>query len=243
MLNDGPGDRRRTPRMTTSQTWSLVSKVLISVDGIVHAVAHRQAPLFQNGRMVAVGADQIRLVRHDHHRAVPALIEQFHIALDGEAVVAHRHGLVDQETVEFDGHGNGEGQARAHARGIALHRLPQVGAQLGKALHQLQGLVIVHPVHPRDQARVVLAGEAALEGIPKGQRPGHGHVLPHHPAVRPVRAAHDANHRGLARAVAAHDAPFLTRANGEVHMVQHLAHAAAVVDGVAFADVDELQHG
>src|SRR5437588_22587 len=172
----------------------------------------------------AMLADVVSFVRDDDHRPVTPLLEQLTPAFLVEAHVAYGDDLVDQKAVELDGHRDGEGQARAHPRGVGFHGLAQVLAKLGKLLDERAGRVEVRAIDSADEAYVVQSCQASLECAAEGEGPGHGHLAGHATAVGELRATDDADERGFSGAVSAEDPELVSLA--------HL-HTDAVEDGVA----------
>jgi hypothetical protein len=79
-----------------------------------------------------------------------------------------------------------------------------------------------------------------FDAVAKSQEPGDRHRFAYWFILRPVRFAHDADQGGLARPIAPRDAPLLTGLYREVDVIEHLPMAAAVVNGVTLANIDQL---
>ena len=121
--------------------------------------------------VVAVGLDEIRVVGDDDHRAVATLFKEFDLAAFVKALVADGDDFVDEVAIELDDHREGEGESGAHAGGVALHRLAQVGSELGELLDEGDLVFGGGVVDAADEAEVVEAGEGALESAAEGERP------------------------------------------------------------------------
>src|SRR5205807_6800302 len=165
--------------------------------------------------------DVVSLVRDDDHRPVAPLLDQLAAALLVEARVAHGDDLVDQEAVELDGQRDGEGEARAHSRGVGFHGLTQVLAELGKLLDEGPGGVEIRTVDSADEAYVVQARQASLEGAAEGQGPGNGHLPRDATVAGQLCAADDADQRGFPGTVSAEDAELVALADFHADAVQN----------------------
>src|SRR5438105_1291382 len=184
--------------------------------------------------------DVVSLVRDDDHRPVAPFLEQLAPAFLVEARVAHGDDFVDQEAVKLDGHRDGKGKARTHARGVGLHGLAEVLAELGELLDERPGGVEIRPVDSADEAYVVQAREASLECAAEGKGPGDGHLAGHATAVGELRATDDADERGFSGTVSAQDAELVALADFHADAVQDGVGAGA--RAVALDDVLQADH-
>ena len=125
--------------------------------------------------VVAVGFDEVGVVGDDDHRAVAALFKEFDLAAFVKALVADGDDFVDEVTIELDDHGEGEGEAGAHAGGVAFDGLAQVVTELGELLDKRDFVLGGGVVNPADEAEVVEAGEGSLKAAGEGERPGNAH--------------------------------------------------------------------
>lgn len=125
--------------------------------------------------VVAMGFDEIGVVRDDDHRAVAALFKKFELAALAEAIVADGYNFIDEVTIELNDHGEGKGEAGAHAGGVAFNGLAQVGTKLGELLNKRDFVFGGGVVNATDEAEVVETGEGTLESAAEGKRPGDEH--------------------------------------------------------------------
>ena len=72
-----------------------------------------------------------------------------------EPRVANREDLIDQIAVKLDRHRQGKREPRAHARGVGLHRLPEIGAELGELLNEGDGPIDIGAIDATDETQVV----------------------------------------------------------------------------------------
>src|SRR5689334_1937905 len=167
-------------------------------------------------------ANEIRIVRHNDHPTVAALVEQFVIALLMKALVADRDDLVDEETVEFDHHRNRKRQPRPHSRRIGFHRLLQVNAKLGKLLDELNLVGWIDTVDAADETEVVETGQSALERAAERERPRNAHAPLDQSCRRQLRSADEPDQRRLAGSIPSENSDALAASDGEIDVAKHV---------------------
>jgi hypothetical protein len=154
------------------------------------------------------------------------LVDECLAALLAELRVTHGHDLVDEVHVEIEGHAQAEGEPRAHARRVRLHRQLEVVADLGELAHVVDlaaHLAAPGTVDAADELAILAPAEVGVQ--PAGQANGEGdaRVGDDLAAVRGVDAAQQPQQRGLAGTVAADEADVGLRREAEVEVAEHVA--------------------
>ena len=157
-----------------------------------------------------------------------------------ETSVPDRDDLIDQETVEFNCHGNGERETSPHAGRIRFNRFTKELSEFGKLLDEGPCGRKIRVIDPADESQVVRAREAALEAVTKGQWPGHRHVSLDQPGCGQLRATDDPDQGRLTGAITPQDAELIAPCESQIDAVQHRMRAA--VDSIALDYILELQH-
>ena len=208
-------------------------------DTLLDVVVERDGAVVDERGHVAVAAQRADAVRDHEDACVHELLLEGCAAFLLEAVVADLGDLVDQIPVEGDGHADGEGEPRAHARGVSRNRHREEGAELGEVADEVENAVGVLAVDAGNEARVVDAGRAGVEASGEAERPGDSALGDDMPAVGALGTGNEAQERGLAGAVLADDGD-VAALEGEGGVAEHVLAAAA--DLVGFADLDQADH-
>ena len=114
-----------------------------------------------------MGADEVRLVGDNNHGPVTAFLKKLVLTAGLEAIVTDGNHLVDEVAIEFDAHGECEGEAGAHAGGIGFNLFVKVSTEFGKVLDERDFIFDARIINPADEAKVVHTGERALKTTSK----------------------------------------------------------------------------
>lgn len=193
--------------------------------------------------MVAVIPNQVHLVGDDDHGAVFSLVEEFLVAFLVKTMIPHGHGFVNQETVKFHGHGDGEGQSCGHSGGVAFDGFVEVGAQFGKIFHKGNTVLEVDVVDPTDQSDIVPPRQTALKGPPESEGPGDRAVFGDASRMGRFCPTDEADQGGFTGSIASQDSPAFAFPDFQADVVEHLPLGFTMVDGVAFANLLEFEDG
>ena len=201
-------------------------------DGVLDVGEVEQPAVLQHRARVAHVAHHAHRVRNDDGPAGAHAVAEHARALGLEGRVAHARHLVHEVGVEVDAHGQPEGEARAHPRGVGAERQVEVVAELGEVAHEVDQLVGVHPVDAAHEAHVLrpreVGVERAREAHGPGDQPVRGDVAlvgVHGPRDHPEK-------RGLARPVAPQEPHRDPRREVDADAIGHHLVASVKVEGL-----------
>jgi hypothetical protein len=213
---------------------------LVEAKTFLHAWEGVELSAIQNDGIVAVGADEVRLMRYNNHGPVTAFLKKLVLTPGLKSIITNGNNLVNQITVEFDAHGEGEGEAGAHAGGIGFDLFVKVSTEFGKVLDKRDLVFERSIINPADEAKVIQTGERALKTTSKCERPRYLHTTMHRATGGSLGTANDANQCGFAGAIPTKHANFLTWTDAEVDVVEN--RALSSMHSVALGDVAQLNH-
>ena len=215
--------------------------LVVERESLIHGGKEMQLSFDDHPSIVAVGFNKICTMGHNDHGSISALFEELDLAAFVKALVADGDNFVDQVTIELNDHRKREGKSSAHAGGVALHGLAQVGTKLGELLDKRDFVFGGGIVNPADEAQIIQTCERPLKAAAKGERPRDPHRASHRPRSGTLGSTNKSDEGGFATAVTAEYADFFSATHPQVNVVQD--DPIATVNGVALINVRKLNHG
>ena len=220
-------DNCLNPGRISAGVLSRASQRIVDFESFVDVRIHGSLASIENQRPVAKLPYQLRTVRSEDQGTISALLKQLVMTFLVKIVVSNHDDLVDEVAIEFDRKRQSKGQPGTHPRRIGLDRHLQLTTELSEIFDEVLNLAVFVTVNPRDEAGIVIAGQAALKAASEPEGPRHAHVARNLAGRRHFDAAEQLDEGGLARAIAAKETDMFSASNLQVQVPENNLSAAA----------------